>query len=55
MDTDSEVDTLSLSECDKLANSSGFAFETDPRTTESFVAKTSDDSKVFSRAIASLA
>ena len=55
VDTDSEVDTLSLSECDKLANSSGFAFETDPRTTESFVAKTSDDSKVFSRAIASLA
>ena len=54
-EVDSELDTLSLSECDKLADSSGFAFETDPRTTESFVAKTSDDSNVFSRATASLA
>ena len=55
VEVDSELDTLSLSECDKLADSSGFAFETDPRTTESFVAKTSDDSNVFSRATASLA
>ena len=54
-EVDSELDKLSLSECDKLADSSGFAFETDPRTTESFVAKTSDDSNVFSRATASLA
>ena len=55
VEVDAEVDTLSLSECDKFTEFSEFSCDADPRTTVSLATRTSDDSNVFSRATASLA
>ncbi|BET04522.1 hypothetical protein MASAN616_03850 [Streptococcus sp. SN-1] len=55
VDTDSEVDTLSLTELDRLAEFSASTFAVVPRTTVSCVARASELSNVFSRATASFA
>ena len=55
LDTDSEIEVLSLTEVDKLLEFSELLTDVVPRTTVSFVTNKSGFSKVFSTATVSFA
>ena len=55
LDTDSDIEVLSLKEVDKLAEFSELLTDVVPKTTVSFVTKRSGFSSVFSTATASFA
>ena len=55
LDTDSDIEVLSLIEVDKLAEFSELLTDVVPKTTVSFATKASDLSSVFSKATASFA